>query len=389
MQYRSLGRSNILVSELGIGCEGLLGKSEKFVQDALDLMESYGATAIDLYSPNPEMRTNLGRAMEGRRGKFVLEAHLSTIWKNGQYKRTRQMDEIREGFEDQLTRLKTDTVEIGMIHYVDSMDDWQKIAQGPVLDYALSLKKTGVVRAVGLSSHNPKVALHAVESGVVDVLLFSVNPCYDLQPADDDVEQLWNREKYAGQLVNMDPDRQTLYEQCAQRGVGITVMKAFGGGDLLHADRSPAGVALSLWQCIQYALDRPAVATVFAGAHSLDELRDVLAFTEASGAEKEYASTLATFPRISWKGHCMYCGHCAPCPAGIDVAHVTKLLNLARARQMIPETVREHYAALEHKASACLACGSCNDRCPFDVAAMVNMAQAAALFEEIGLEQEA
>lgn len=44
----------------------------------------------------------------------------------------------------------------------------------------------------------------------------------------------------------------------------------------------------------------------------------------------------------------MYCGHCAPCPQRIDVAMVTKLLNLAKAQGGIPETVREHYAVLEH-----------------------------------------
>jgi hypothetical protein len=64
------------------------------------------------------------------------------------------------------------------------------VADGEVLRYALELKKTGTVRAVGLSSHNPEVALAAVNGGAIDVLLFSVNPCYDLQPADEDVEQL-------------------------------------------------------------------------------------------------------------------------------------------------------------------------------------------------------
>ena len=49
------------------------------------------------------------------------------------------------------------------------------------------------------------MALSAVQSGVIDVLLFSISPCYDLQPADEDVEQLWNREKYKGNLLNMDP----------------------------------------------------------------------------------------------------------------------------------------------------------------------------------------
>ena len=78
----------------------------------------------------------------------------------------------------------------------------------------------------------------------------------------------------------------------------------------------------------------------------------------------------------------MYCGHCAPCPKGIDVASVTKFLNLCRAQGEIPETVREHYAALPHKAGECIQCGACEGRCPFQVPAVENMAQAARLFGE-------
>lgn len=44
----------------------------------------------------------------------------------------------------------------------------------------------------------------------------------------------------------------------------------------------------------------------------------------------------------------MYCSHCAPCPKKIDVASVTKFLNLAKAQGTAPETVREHYEVLPH-----------------------------------------
>lgn len=380
MKQRSLGRCGIMIGEVGLGCEGLLGKSVAYVNQALDTMNKAGANGIDLYSPNPQMRSALGKAMRGRRNKFVLEAHLCTTWQNDQYKRTRKMDEIKTGFEDQLARLGTDYLDIGTIHYVDAMDDWQMVLDAGILDYARKLKKQGIIRAIGLSSHNPKVALKAVESGDIDVLLFSINPCYDLQPAGEDVEQLWNREKYKDKLVNMDPDRARLYESCARLGVGITVMKAFGGGDLLKAGQSLAGVALTVDQCIAYALDRPGVACVFAGAHSIEEIQASLDYANATPAQRDYAEALASFPRISWKGHCMYCGHCAPCPAGINVAEVTRLLNLALAQGNLPETVREHYAALPHKAGECLKCGECEKRCPFEVRARKNMANAKEIF---------
>ena len=62
------------------------------------------------------------------------------------------------------------------------------------------------------------------------------------------------------------------------------------------------------------------------------------------------------------------------------MATVTKFLNLSRAQGEVPETVREHYAALPAKAGDCIACGSCEQRCPFGVPAVENMRLAAELF---------
>ncbi|MEL7622693.1 MAG: aldo/keto reductase [Clostridiales bacterium] len=379
MDYRILGRTGFKVSEIGMGCEGFLDKPYAEVEAFVDAMEAGGVNCIDLYTPNPEFRSNLGRALRGRREKFVLQAHLCTIWKDGQYKRTRNLAEVKTGFEDQLQRLETGYVEIGMIHYVDSMEDWHTVIKSGILGYVQELKNRGRIGSAGLSSHNPAVALAAVNTGLIDVLMFSVNPCYDLLPASENVESLWDKETYKIPLINMDPQRQELYETCQRLGVGITVMKAFGGGDLL-SNNSPAGKALTLYQCLSYALTRPAVATVMSGARTLEELKTSIAYATASEEEKDYASALAALPKVSWKGHCMYCGHCAPCPAGIDVAAVTKFLNLAVAQGAVPETVREHYAALPHQAGECIRCGACDKRCPFEVAAMSNMEKAAELF---------
>lgn len=309
MYYRTLGRTGLSVSEIGMGCEGFLNKSPEETKQMVDLMESAGVNCIDMYTPNPVFRTNLGLALRGRREKFVLQAHLCTIWKDGQYKRTREPEEMREGFEDLLTRLDTEAVEIGMIHYVDAMEDWKQVLEGPAMAYARELKAQGRIRSIGLSSHNPEVSLAAVNSGLIDVLMFSINPCYDLLPASEDVESLWDDKNYEQPLLNMDPQRQELYETCQRLGVGITVMKAFGGGDLLNGELSPAGKALSLYQCIHYALTRPGVASVLSGARTLDEMTKSFAYEQAAPEEKDYAAALASFPKISWKGHCMYCGH--------------------------------------------------------------------------------
>ena len=380
MRYRNLGKTGLKVSEIAMGCEGFAENQCENAKLFFDIAEENGINYFDLYTSNPEVRASVGRALQGRRDKFIIQAHICSIWKDGQYKRSRDIREVREGFEEMLSLLQTDYIDVGMIHYVDSMKDWQEIAEGPVMAYAQELKEKGVIRHIGMSSHNAEVALAAVRSGRIEVLMFSVNPCYDLQPSTEDVEDLWREENYANPLLNMDPGRQRLYEVCQEMGVGITVMKAFGGGDLLDESLSPAAKALTVNQCLHYALTRPAVATVLAGAHTEEQLRESLAYETASEEERDYAMALASFPNISWKGHCMYCSHCAPCPKKIDVASVTRFLNLARAQKEMPETVREHYEVLEHHAGECIHCGCCETRCPFEVPIMENMAAAAEIF---------
>ena len=380
MEYRLLGNTLLRASVIGMGCEGFAEDDCAMTKKLFDTAEELGINYFDLYASDPAVRAAVGFALQGRREKFLIQSHIGSTWKNGQYLRTRNLAAVKAGFEEMMGLLQTDYLDVGMIHYCDAMSDWETIVKNGVLDYARELKAAGRIRHIGLSSHNPLVAERAVVEGGIEVLMFSVNPCYDLQPAGEDVEQLWADAAYDHDLTNMDPDRQRLYETCQARGVGITVMKAFGGGDLLSAELSPAGAALTPFQCIHYALSRPAVGVVLAGAHSAEQLRQSAAYCEASEEERDYAAAFASFPRIRWTGHCMYCSHCEPCPQFIDIADVTKFLNLARAQRTLPETVREHYAVLAHHASECIECGSCETRCPFGVAIRENMKDAVKIF---------
>lgn len=162
MEYRELGRTGIKVSVIALGCEGFVANEGALTEQLLNAAEQGGINCIDLYAPQPEMRSRLGKWLRGRRSKFVLQAHLCTVWQEGQYKRTREIGEVKASFEDLLTRLATDYIDIGMIHYVDSLEDWEAVAGGPVMAYAREMQAQGKIRYIGLSSHNPAAAMQAV-----------------------------------------------------------------------------------------------------------------------------------------------------------------------------------------------------------------------------------
>lgn len=380
MDYRLLGRTGIKVSEIALGCEGFVNKEKSDALAFMNKAKELGINFIDLYSPNPQVRRSIGEGMRGERENWVLEAHICTAWKDDQYLRTRNMKEVRESFDDLLRDLDTDYIDVGMIHYIDEKSDLDKVFQGEIIEYALKLKKEGKIKAIGLSSHNPIVALEALKTGYIDVLLFSINPCYDMLPPSEDVDDLFKIENYQNPLKNIDPDRQKLYEYCERENIAITVMKAFGGGDLLDEKLSPFKVKMTINQCLHYCLTRPGVVSVMGGAHTIEELEEMARYCTASKEEKDFAEVLSKVEKHSFEGHCVYCGHCAPCVKGIDVASVNKFLDLCIAQGEVPETVREHYQVLNHHASECIACGACMKRCPFHVNIVSKMKQAQEIF---------
>lgn len=380
MHYRRLGKTGLDVSEIGFGAEWMGGgKTPDEVRAVAERLRADGVNILDCWMADPEIRSNLGYAIEGVRDAWIVQGHIGSTWQDGQYVRTRDMEAVRPAFEDLLARLGTDHVEIGMIHYVDRVEEYEEIMAGPFIEYVRALKASGTIGHVGLSTHNPDVAQRAAESGEVEVVMFSLNPAFDMMPASENLDDLFG--DYADETLDgIDPARERLYATCEREDVGVTVMKGYAGGRLLDAKTSPFGVALSPVQCIHYALTRPAVASVMVGAKDVAEAEAALAYERADEAERDYASVLAGAPRHAYYGQCTYCGHCAPCTAGIDIATVNKFYDLAVLHDEVPPSVREHYRALPTGADACTVCRACEDRCPFGVPIAQRMAQAAGLF---------
>lgn len=382
MRYRRLGRTSLEVSEIGFGCEWIEHKSLAEIQPMVDRATEAGINILDCWMSKPEVRSNLGAAIRGNREHWIIQGHIGSTWKDGQYVRTRDVEAVKPAFDDLLARFETDYMDLGMIHYVDSPSDFEALMDGPYIEYVRELKRTGAIRHVGMSTHNPVTGIMAIKSGEVDMLMFSVNPAYDMKPASEDIETLFG--EYGDDLDGMDAERLEFYRAAERADVGITVMKCFAGGRLLDPARSPFGVALTPNQCIHYALTRPAVASVLLGFASLDDLEQDLAYEAATGDELDYASVLASAPRHPISGLCTYCGHCAPCPMGISVASVNKFYDLAEVQVAgggeVPALVRDHYLALPKRADSCIGCGLCEIRCPFGVPVRQRMKDTAALF---------
>ncbi|MBQ6629648.1 MAG: aldo/keto reductase [Methanobrevibacter sp.] len=380
MKYRKLGNTGIEVSEIAFGAEFLVQRPYEDTEELIRACEANGINFFDCWMSEPDVRSHLGRAIKGNRDYWIIQGHIGATWQNEQYVRTRDMDKVILAFEDFMQRLQIDTLDFGMIHYVDQIEDYENIMNGPFIEYVRKLKEDGTIEHIGLSTHNPDIGILAAQNPEIELLMFSINPAYDMFGAMDDIEEYRKEDAFDNDLASINPQRAEIYELCERNGTALTVMKGFAGGNLLADETSPFGVALTPVQCIHYALEQKGVSSIFVGVKTVEELMESLRYCEASEAEKDFSEVLKNSPKHSFKGQCTYCGHCQPCSSGIDIAMVNKLFDLAKNHDEVPESVQEHYNNLKYNATECIACGDCELRCPFEVHIVDVMLDAQDLF---------
>jgi predicted aldo/keto reductase-like oxidoreductase len=375
MLYRKLGRTGVDVGVIGLGLEHLEHAPKETVVSIVREAIDNGVNYMDLFMGSSGIRDNVGIAIKGRRDKVMIAGHLGAAMKDGQYLRTRDKVVCEDFFNDLLKRLNTTYIDVLMLHFIDEMDDYERVfSPHGVIELALELKQQGKARFIGLSSHKVPVALKAVNSGYIDVLMFPVNPMFDSLPGN----VLWDDE--STDKLEQEVETQTrkeLYFACAAKDVAIVAMKPYAAGKLLNANTSP--IPLTPIQCLSYVLSQPGVCCAVPGCKTPEELKATLAYINASNDEKDF--TCINKARSQWRleGNCMYCNHCLPCPSDINIAKVISLVDTAEHE--ITDVLKRQYNELKAKASHCIKCGVCAKRCPFDVDVVLKMERAETIFE--------
>ena len=364
MEYRIHPRTKDKISVIGIGTGPIYEAPEREAVETLSYACEHGVNYVDFATAGAETFRYAGLAFASVRRELLYQIHFGANYETGEYGWTTDLDKVKGQIDWQLSQLNTDYIDFGMIHCLDSAGDWEQYQENGVLDYLLEMKKSGVVRHIGLSTHTPELAGRILDSGIVEQMMFSINPAYDYQHGE-----------YAAGSAG---ERMDLYRRCEAEGIGLSVMKPYSGGQLLDDRTSPFGRALTKIQCLQYALDKPGVLTVLPGVRGLDDMKEALAWLEAAPKERDY-SVLGTFTPKDVTGICVYCNHCAPCPAGLNIGLINKYYDLARIGD---DMAADHYAKLERHASDCLHCGHCDRRCPFGVAQSRRMEEIREYFGE-------
>ncbi len=379
MLYRDLGNTGKKASIIGFGAEHLDRKPYATVEEVINRVLEKGINMMDLFMPGSEVRRNIGKALGSRRKQIQIQGAIGSVDLKEQYDISRDLDTCKRYFENLFTDLNTDYIDFGMYFFMDTQEALNQIIDNGVVAYMQELKKQGVVHHIGATSHSASIARQMVEMGLVETLLFSINPAFDMNAPEDSIDVLMGSLE-DHRLAGVSPERSALYLACEQRGVGITTMKTLGAGKLLSEGTSPFKAPLTVGQCIHYALTRPAVVSVMLGYSSAAQVDEACQYLTMSDEEKDYGNIVHTAPGLM-HGACVYCNHCQPCPVSIDIASVNRYRDIARLNlDDIPPSIKQHYASLSAKGSDCIECGSCEERCPFGVEIIENMADAAEIF---------
>jgi len=354
METRTLGRTELEVGVIGLGTEHLIDSREN-MDAVLDLAVPAGVNYIDLVYNDPldahsDYWRAIGPAIRRHRERLVLCLHWGFVYHE-------PVDRCQHCFDQALGRLGNDYAEIAMLTMVDTESLWQNWAVHGIerLD---RYRREGRVSFIGLSNHNLAVARMAVESGLIDVLMFPVN--LYLHPDDQEAA--------------------ALMDTCAEHQVGVVAMKPYYGGVLLQREGSPTGITPA--QCLHYVLSQP-VATTVPGPRNADQMRQALSYLMASTEEKR-ATPLHDELKHWLRGQCVRCKHCLPCPEDIPIPSVIYYLNYVEYYGLTPfhqKFNREAYLSLPAKGSDCIECEVCLERCPFDVDIIAKMHRAAEVFE--------
>ena len=258
MEYRLNKRTGDQISVIGLGTSYISSVAEKDAVEALLLAHENGINYADLATAGAKTFPYYGKAFADVRKEMFYQVHFGANYETGEYGWTTDLETVKKQIDWMLSNLRTDYVDYGFIHCLDTQADWEEYQKNGVLEYLLEQKKQGVVRHIGLSTHTPAIANTVLDTGLVDQMMFSINPGYDYHHGD-----------YAKGSAD---ERMALYRRCEAEGIGISVMKPFSGGQLLDEKTSPFGKALTMYQCIQYALDKPGVLTVLPGMVSTARL---------------------------------------------------------------------------------------------------------------------
>lgn len=253
MQKRKLGQTGIDISPLGLGTvkfgrnqgvkypSGFDIPDEAELADLLALARDLGINMLDTAPAYGTSEERLGRLLSGQRRDWVIVGKAGEEFEGGASSYHFSPAHFEMSLERSLKRLKTDYIDVLLIHSDGS--DMDILRNDALLQTMLGFKARGLVRAIGASTKTVAGGLETL--ALMDVVMCTYNPDYT--------------------------DEAPVLDYAAAYNKGALLKKVLGSG---HST-SPA-------QALQFALAHPGTSGAIIGTINPKHLRDNVADTCAA-----------------------------------------------------------------------------------------------------------
>lgn len=335
MEYVKLGKTGLEISRLGLGgipiqridAEGAKKIIERLIDEGINFIDTArGYTVSEEY---------LGYALSGVREKFILATKTTA--------RTREA--MANDIDTSLSKLRTDYIDLYQLHNPSAKDLDTVIGEGGALEALLEAKKNGKIGHIGITAHSLEVFERAINLPWVETIMFPYNI--------------------------VETQGEELIKRCAEKNIGFICMKPLAGGAIDNAR-----VAM------RFVLSNPAVTVAIPGmADEAEILSNVSASSDTSPLTDEEKKNIATIRNELGTNFCRRCNYCAPCTVGINIPSIL-LFEGYYNRYGLPEWAVARYKQLPTPASACIDCGACESRCPYNLPIREMLKRAASVLEK-------
>lgn len=276
MKKRKLGASNLYVSEIGLGCMSLgtdERRAQSVIQAALEEGINYFDTA-DLYDFGVN-ETIVGKALKNVRENVIIASKAGNRWNEAKdsWSWDPSKAHIKEAVKQSLKRLQTDYIDLYQLHGGTIDDPIEE-----TIEAFEELKSEGFIKYYGISSIRPNVIRQYTEiSNMVSVMMqFSI---LDRRPEEEVLPLLQDRG--ISVVTRGTVAKGMLSDQLLNKASESVVKNGYLDysfeeleeilpllKEKLAPSRSLAEVA------IHYNLAQPAIASVVAGASSVEQIKE-------------------------------------------------------------------------------------------------------------------
>ena len=335
MEYRILGKTGLKVSRMGFGGIPIQRIDAEGTRTLMRKLVQLGVNYIDTARGYTVSEEYLGCALEGIRDQFVLATKSMA----------RTKDAMAADIAVSLKNLRTDYIDLYQIHN-PSMEQLDTVlAPGGALEALTEARAAGKIGHIGITAHSAEVFRRALELDWVETIMFPYNI--------------------------VETQGEDLIRECAKKNIGFIAMKPLAGGAI-----EDAAIAL------RFLSTNPHVTIAIPGMAQLEELeQNVQVFSNTAPLSNEERAKCLEIRSALGTQFCRRCNYCAPCSVGISIPNVF-LFEGYLDRYGLAQWAKDRYATLPVKASACIGCGACEDRCPYQLPIREMLKKAAASFGE-------